>query len=408
MKKLNFILYLVLIFCQIQKTLSVVQAFTKVPIVDLIGNSVPDISQTKDINSYYNNLPICGQTAQDCRRMHQLLFNEKITIVEQKDDEVAVQISSVFYEPKDSLQRNSIYWSLKKNFITIDELKRMGISQEHFPDPIDYNNDNFFKESKKKIAVLISPFWDCKTGQLFSVGTRFVIAKTNKDTLSVYIFDPKKSQMSMSVLPLSYAHIENFHENRSKKKRDFVLLLKKWSNAASIIPYVLGGCSYTHRYADENFKLLKKTESGKERSFYERSLCFQNPKNGFDCTGLVFRAAHICGIPYYYKNSTTVIKNLRLVTDENFDEGDLIWIPGHIMVIADKKNNTLIEARGYDHGYGKLQEIALEKVFKNISTFSQLFDSLKKKKQLQRLNSKGDVVQHIDQYKILKLDSLET
>jgi hypothetical protein len=73
------------------------------------------------------------------------------------------------------------------------------------------------------------------------------------------------------------------------------------------------------------------------------------------------------------------------------------------MMVADTKKNTLIEARGYPHGYGKVHEISVSEQFKNIHTFSDLLNAFRMKKPLQRLDRSGTVTDTISSFKILPL-----
>ncbi len=78
--------------------------------------------------------------------------------------------------------------------------------------------------------------------------------------------------------------------------------------------------------------------SGARVSVYERTECTQHPMSGFDCAGIISRAAQMCGIPYYFKNTYTLAHYLKsLSIDTHLQEGDLIWIPGHVMIVSDLK-----------------------------------------------------------------------
>lgn len=384
------------------------KAITKVPIADLIGNSVQGQRMTKDTVTYYNNLPLCSQRPSDCGRVHQLLFNEMVTIVDQKGDEVQIKVPSVYYERDNESERYDTYWTLKKNFITCQELVKAGISLSCFPDTIEYTMKGKALLPSKKTVVLTFPFKDATTNQLFSVGTRFVVCGQTKTEYTVYVFDPGKKCMQKTVIAQSLVMVENNNEENYKKIAHFVTLLKQWAHASGTIPYVWGGCSYNQSFGASAFRMVKqKNISGKECKYYDRSDCKKSPKTGFDCTGVLVRAAQICGLPYHLKNSTTIKKNLKeLTTMQHLAEGDIIWIPGHVMVVASRTHNTIVEARAYNHGFGKLQEIALGKVFNGITTFAQLEEACKKKKKLQRLDKQGAIVQYIDRYKLLDLKSI--
>jgi hypothetical protein len=247
------------------------------------------------------------------------------------------------------------------------------------------------------------------TDQLFSVGTRFIVnsKKRMRNCFSIFVYDPQKKCMKTSAVPFQFCKEEKNNETYQQKANDFVKLLRSWMSDKGIIPYVWGGCSFTGNYQMDHFEMVEQSILGKKSEFYMRPSSNESPKIGFDCTGLVARAAQICGLPYYFKNSTTVMKNIESFSDiHRCVEGDLIWIPGHIMVIASTVNNTIIEARAYDHGFGKIQEIPLSEVFEGITNFEQLHIAYKKNQPLQRLDKQGKVIQVINSFKLLKLESI--
>jgi hypothetical protein len=76
------------------------------------------------------------------------------------------------------------------------------------------------------------------------------------------------------------------------------------------------------------------------------------------------------------------------------------------MIASDIKNNKLVEARHYNHGYGRIHELPLNKVFDGINTYQELVDAYHSKKKLYRLTSDGQIGDTINQFKILKLSSV--
>jgi hypothetical protein len=154
--------------------------------------------------------------------------------------------------------------------------------------------------------------------------------------------------------------------------------------------------------------LCKKDQFVQENGIFTREeLPTNKPQPGLDCAGLIARAAHLAGIPYFYKNSLTIAKHLApLNKKETISEGDIIWLPGHVMVVSSLKDNLLVEARHYSHGYGKVHEIPLSHQFKNINSYEQLAAHFFNKKPLQRLDKSGKVVQVLPDFKILKLASV--
>lgn len=376
-----------------------VQALVKVPLCDVIGESCFSTKNSNITVVNYNNLPLCGQRIEDCPRMHQLLYNEIVTMVEERGDECLVKVSSAFYEHEDSSKKCDKYWALKKNFISFDELAKLGISWDLFPGPLDYEKSKTV-DSNKKIVTLTAPFYEPITHQHYSAGTRFVMANSSKHTLecAIYLFDANTNKLVIGIVPYRFCHIENNKDTIQKKTADFIALLRRWILLEGFIPYVWGGSSYIQRCKNDEILTINASKGG----YYYRPECVQSLKSGFDCAGLIARAAQICGLPYFFKNSITIRKNLELITNKDqLREGDIIWIPGHVMVVASLKNNTIIEARGYNHGYGKIHEIALNKIFYGVDTFFQLIDLYNAKKKLKRLDSKGMVAHGIDSYAVL-------
>ena len=163
------------------------------------------------------------------------------------------------------------------------------------------------------------------------------------------------------------------------------------------IAYVWGGCSLTEPYSGDQFEEINVPSSldNKQAIGYQYIGSTAQPKTGFDCSGLILRAAQIAGMPYYYKNSTTIATHLKPIDHfSDIKDGDLIWIPWHIMAIGDLKRNIIIEARHYNDGYGKLHAIKLNKLFKDINTFADLFNAIAQKKTLYRLDKIGYYKSH--------------
>lgn len=122
---------------------------------------------------------------------------------------------------------------------------------------------------------------------------------------------------------------------------------------------------------------------------------------------MILRGAQLCGIPYFFKNSTTLAQNLTpLQKNEDLENGDLIWFLGHVIIISDVKNNLVVEARGYEHSYGRVHEASLKTQFNNISTYEDLKKAYLEHIPLERLNLQGIVAKEIPTFKLLKLKSV--
>ena len=116
--------------------------------------------------------------------------------------------------------------------------------------------------------------------------------------------------------------------------------------------------------------------------------------------------AKCCGLPYWYKNTTTIKNYLEpLKKGESVKPGDIIWFQGYVLVVSNFNPARVIEARGYTHGFGKLHELSLGRSFKGIGTIADLQTAYHSKQPVKRLNKEGTVQQTIP-FLILKLDSV--
>jgi ASC-1-like (ASCH) protein len=375
------------------------EAVTVVPIADLVGQALGNAK-------YYNSIALCAKDgAYGCPRIHQLLLHERVTILEECGEEVKIKIPQVFYET-DSEDHCAIYWSLKKNFVSLHSLTSKNVDISKLPPGIDYAHK---QEHNNRIVTLCFPYYVNSLRITLSAGTRFLRTQESekKDSISVYVLNPHTKKIQTLLLPIKLCCTE-IPSSYAKKRALFLKLLNEWAHQKDgFIAYVWGGCSFATPCTYEPFSIHKGLSyKGKSVSYYVRSELRSAPVNGFDCTGLIVRAAHIAGIPFYYKNSTTIARYLKTLENHTIEEGDLIWFPGHVIVIANKEKNSIIEARAYAHGYGKVHELPLNKVFKDINTFDDLLRAYAYQEPLQRLMSDGSVAQTISTFKILKLSSI--
>ncbi|BDC34483.1 hypothetical protein Noda2021_04410 [Candidatus Dependentiae bacterium Noda2021] len=361
------------------------QAVVVKPVVDLIGSPIAEFFPNLETTKAYEEIPLCGAQRNawnNCPRLHQLLFNEVIEVLEEKNNEVKIKVPDIFYINCQGKEKHNVFWTLKNNLKTFSHLNKIGINTIQFPG----------LQTKQNTITLVKPFAVLKTGTTYSAGTRFVVEQISDTNAIACIYNPELNVIEKTIIPRSFFVVSG---KCPQQKMDlFVNIVKNWSNA-QYIPYVWGGCSFvtTHEKAFES--------DGKS---FGRSSCAAI-KNGFDCAGLVLRAAKIAGLDYPYKNTTTLKEFLPALTNTDVvKNGDLIWIPGHVMIVSDAHRNKLIEARSYPHGYGIVHEIELEKVFKDIKTFAQLLSASTEKKLLYRLDDAQQIRDTIKECRLLRLD----
>jgi hypothetical protein len=353
------------------------------PVADIVGTG-------KDICKDHS----AAGSAEHCTRMHQVLFNERVTVLETTDTACRIYLPNFFYLTSAHPQPQSMYWIDKNAVALIDSLPQECHTQQIFPEP--YNGI-----SAPTSITLEQPFYSDRFGMPFSAGTRFTVAGKHKRSYKVRAWHPLKKTIVTFNIPAS-ACIRPA-QTKEDQITTYHKLLLKWARAEGIIPYIWGGCSFSYTLPQHS---SFRQEQQNNTIRYNYACDHHQPKQGFDCAGFIARAAQAAGLPYYCKNTAAIATYLKPVTAyEKLREGDLILIPGHVMAIGSLTANSVLEARHYNHGYGKVHEIALDKVFKDIKNFSDLFQAQKEGKPLERLNSSGKLTQKIDTFAILSITS---
>lgn len=376
------------------------------PVADLVGSPIKQYFPQISTHKAYKQIPLnrgLSKPALECPRLHQALFNETVEIVEERETEALIKVPNAFYLADDTLKNE--YWIQKNAFIRYDTLKKNGVDVTKIPPMSSKHNQ---AECTSDVITLKMPLYDSEKQISYSAGTRFVMApeQSNEQNVAVYIFDPANYDFAITNIPRA---ITSTHGTPTKQEQiaHCIATIQQWANISDgFIPYVWGGCSFTHT-SNAVFNELSIVKKGTPHSYVNLDDFSHATKPGFDCSNMILRAAHIAGIPYYYKNSSAAAKYLKILsTDDSVEAGDIIWIPGHVMMVSDVKNNLLVEARGYNHGYGRIQEMELSKVFKNIKTYDNLAKALHRKQKLYRLDNKGVVADSFTRFKILKMKSV--
>lgn len=389
------------------------KAIVIVPVAELVGQPMKAFYPYSNPETLYQAIPFCGRgdnatTGITCARIHQALLHEQIDILQEKDDEVCIRIPSAVYMSHGNPKEFQEFWTLKKYVVPYDTLKKHGVSMQNFPEPIALTNDHI--PQNHKTITLIQPFFDPITKQHLSAGTRLVLSHGKKLSQSIlaYIFDPLRYHFIKTRIPKKIC-ILNTPRDKKECIDLFIRILKSWAHQPEpyAIPYVFGGCSSIHTYPEYRFSQTPAVaHNNTTKNAYGYNTTPSVVASGFDCSGIILRAAQMAGIPYCCKNTSAIAAKLKPLSNSNqLHDGDLLLIPGHVMIMADAKKNTMIEARGYDHGYGKVHEIPLKEQFKDIQTYQNLVDAYRQKKPLVRLNKSGDVVQTIKNYTLFTLAS---
>jgi len=397
MGNINKILYINLLILITQFTFCAKNGLVIAPVADLVGQPLGCSDQS------YQQLPWAarGSDYAACPRVHQLLFNETLEIIEKRGDEIKVRVPNLFYQTTKSNTPQTDYWTLAANIRDLDAITKKECAK--IPAPISFKKP--IQPNTQPIATLISPYYDRKTKMSFSAGTRFVCTPRaeKKARVAVYRFNPNRGVHETVSLPKNLLYQSSSAEP-DQQRANFVHILQQWAHTPGTIPYVWGGCSFTEAHRSNQFTAIS-TKKGGYYTRPERKKII--PKTGFDCAGIIVRAAQIVGLPYFLKNSYTIARNLPLLqANEHLQAGDIIWIPGHVIVVSDIKNNLVVEAHAYGSGYGKVHELSISRIFKDIQTFEDLETAFRAQTTLHRLNSNGKVFATYQQFKLLTLAHL--
>ena len=396
MKKIKMFLTFVLI-CHLLLDFTIntkpKKAIVIVPVADLVGQEMQKLTGPQQMQQAYEQLPFSPDIAPGttCLRIQQLLFNEVVEIIKEKEQEVYIRIPHLFCLIPMSNEPQANYWTLKKNIIRLDKVQQYTGDLTKIPPPISFKN-NSEQFSNKNIVTLTEPWFDSKTRLTFSAGTRFVCAVKKKRKTNVYIFNPQTTKYEVTTIPNNKLATHVQQQSPQQQRKRFINLVRQWAKRnEGFIPYVWGGFSFTGTKKTTCLALKDEKTS---------------PKTGLDCSGLIASAAQICGIPYFCKNSTTIKQCLTpLARNSKLMPGDIIWVPGHVMIVADLENHTLIEARGYGYGsgYGKVHEIPLNEEFKGINTYHDLIDAYHNKKIIIWLDRNGNERERVTDLALLRL-----
>ena len=370
-----------------------------VPVADAVGTPLQNIQD-------YDSLAFSPETGpHSCPRIHQFVFNE-VGICKQLTPEgtqMLVEFPHLFCETESREKKNQ-FWLLSKNVMPLKALRGLLQRCSCIPTPIQSNQSTDLK-LHADVLTLILPWQDPETDITYSAGTRFKRAQNNdtEHSYGVYLIDCKQHVIKTVLINREISLLDYPKDNSSAKKL-FVEIIKKWANILSEkIAYVWGGCSIIKTYPENAFNLVSTKKDENDVSYWMRPST-GGAKTGFDCTGLVLRAAQIAGLPYYCKNTVTLDLNGRdLLDGEQLQEGDLILLPRHVLVVSSIKENKLIQAVSYSSGYGVLHEIALSSAFENITTFEELYRHCKNGTPLRTKKKNGEFLRVFETFRLLKL-----
>ena len=369
-----------------------------VPVADLLSQKY-SVTGHHTVHEKYAFLPLSEkQPASLCCRATQLLFNEQVTIIEQSGEQSYVE-ASFWYLKNPSFQspstRNNRFWTLTKNLKPLSALT----SEENVTIP-----PTDPEKLLGKVVSLTLP-WHCReTNTSYSAGTQFVTTGQENDRYPIKLYDPKTSKLTESTLPKNLC-VLTLKRSDEQKRTLFLTTIQSWAHGIpDSIPYVLGGASILETFKDVPFYEKKMIVGKIKGTAFIRPECTATPHTGVDCTGLIRLACKISGIPLTATNSKSIAQSLfKLAPTTTLQNGDILFWKGHTAIISDIKNGLLIEARGYEHGYGFVQEIPYSRELQEIDTTDKLMNVYLKRRPVQRLDIKGHYRETITDLTILSL-----
>lgn len=390
----------VLLLIEVSHSSATANGFCSVPVADLVGTPMHKAQELKLAIQEYQDQPYAHADKNNvCTRLSQILFNEQVKTLKEVGDELYIEIFHWYHNAGNPPKKQTTYWTHKNNITRFKTLTNDDISK--IPGQISFSDQNF---RLNNVITLKDFFHDKKRNLVYSAGTRFIktAQQNQKKYRSVFAFNPKKNRFEILNLPKTIC-IEGIITDPYSKRKLFVQILKEWTNQTGIIPYVFGGASIGEPFYHNRFKEKKIKHNHTIASFYQRPTKTEY-KYGADCAHTIARAAQIAQIPLFIKNTTTFKQELKpLEENDTIENGDILVWQGHTVILSDIKKGLIIEARGYNHGYGILQEIYLSEQFQNITTIEQLKNAYLTKTPIKRLDKTGKVVQIITDLQIMKL-----
>ncbi len=364
-------------------------AVISVPVANCLGKPAQDIDPSKKTEKFYEEFPCSPEKGSySCARIHECLYNEVGIIKERVGDELLLEFPHFFYIDSSGSTASS-FWIHKTSIIELEEYEDL---KEVIPEPYGYTT--------QELLTLCQPWPYSETNQWYSVGTRFIrVPQKDTDTQYAVTCIDYKSAAPYTMLIDKEKTLTELPQSKTEAKKLFVALLQDWANKDEAIPYIWGGCSIGPRCTANEFICSEETRIEAKLTVWRRP---NNPQYGCDCSGLVLRAAQLVGLNYFCKNTSTICHELSQV-EGDLEEGDLLLMKGHVMVISSLENNTIIDAVSYSSGYGCVREVGLHEAFEGVATYNDLLEILTKHNSLECKDIDGNVISNRSDVTLVRL-----
>lgn len=341
---------------------------------------------------WYKNLPYAADGSLLAYiRVGQLLFNERVEIVKEQGEEVLVQCPHWVTSGKLVGAKRLAFWGRKECFCSVEEY-----AGDSIPCMVRADDDHWLQDDSW--LVLREPFFESVTHRTYSAGTRFV-RKPEQDTKTDYAVKIANHDVEKSFtvfVPRSITYSYNPTHSSAERRDVFCSTVRAWANryGKQVVPYAWGGSAFLKEVDERPFYTMKQEVNASQLTsvcswksctgtVWLRPGSTSVESGGFDCSGLIMRAAQMAGIPYFYKTTTALYDfGIPVIAPEEIEKGDLIVCKGHVMVITNVENNQIAESAGYGNGYGRVREGLLRERIEGVSTLKELCKKIKQGKTL--------------------------
>jgi hypothetical protein len=285
-------------------------------------------------------------------RVGQLLFNEVVTVLEKHGELVRVFVQNQAYKAAKSSKLLQEFWTTASSLCPLNEVNRSTV-------PLD----------NTQVVTLKDPFVVPKTALTLSVGTRLRMLKEREHEVDVLIYNHRRRSTVTVTIPKRYI-INVFSTPRERA----VELARYIAHAPGKTPYVWGGSSCVHQYEPLRYAMAH-VGSKKGKAYVVDGEPIPSIYTGCDCSGFIMRVMQAAGIPLTAKNSLTMKEVLGTLSSDVLPQnGDIIYMPGHVVLITDVECGLVTEARTQDHGYGYIQEVHIGELFEGVDSLYQLHE----------------------------------
>lgn len=322
-------------------------------------------------------------------------------LINYSGDYIKIEHPFYFYEKNGKIV-NQFYIN-KKSFVKSQKINKK--LKKYITE--SYYYDKFIKSDFISGTIINPVKIKFKNKKIFLYpGSRFRFLDSTDNYLCGYMIKNKTDFIIFEINKDDVLLDEDISKSDEEKREFFISLLKGWLGLSEkhkgTIPYFYGGTAI-------NFPLKKLNKIRiNDKNFYswEKKDKKLNMIVGTDCSGLVCLAARISGFKFYLRNSFMQNKYLEKVQSVgDIKNGDIIWIPGHVMII-NKDENSIIEAAGYEGNFNGLVENKIYKRFENINNLDDLINLKNEKKPLILISKNGNK-KSFDIFEILSLSSVD-